>query len=205
MSKECLLLLNLGTPDSTKVSDVKEYLSEFLNDPRVIDLPFVQRNLLVNGIIVPFRAPKSAKEYEKIFAHGNGRSPLLVYTEQLTEKVRERLQETHDTYFAMRYGNPCIENVLREIEKKQYSKITVLPLYPQYASATTGSTIEEVMRVIMNWNVIPSLEMVGQFYDDLGFIKCVSEQGNKFNIEDYDHVVFSYHGLPQRQVDTTSS
>ncbi|NMM46959.1 ferrochelatase [Marinigracilibium pacificum] len=197
--KTGVLLINLGTPDSPKVSDVRSYLTQFLNDPRVIDLPTIKRTLLVNGIIVPFRAKGSSKEYQKLWTE-NG-SPLLYYSVQTKEKLQEALGDEVTVELAMRYKNPSIPDVLEKMRKENYDKIIVLPLFPQYASATNGSAIEEVFRVISKWWVIPELDFVGQFWDHPLYIEAFAEIGNKFNIEEYDHVIFSYHGLPTRQVD----
>ena len=194
-----VLLLNLGTPDSPSVSDVRSYLSQFLNDPRVIDIPWMLRKILVNGIIVPFRAPKSAKVYKKLWTE-NG-SPLLYHSNNVRELLQQELQNTHDVYLAMRYKNPSITSVLEEIRKKNYTKIIVLPMFPQYASASTGSALEEAMRIISKWWVIPEVRIISQYYNHPLYIKAFVDRGQQFDINQYDHVLFSYHGLPERQVD----
>lgn len=204
--KTAVLLINLGTPDSPSVSDVRKYLFEFLNDSRVIDIPALARFLLVNLIIVPFRAPKSAKIYEELWVNNglpNGikGSPILFYGKSVQEKLQKELENKFDVYLAMRYKNPSIDDVLAEIYKKNYEKIIVVPLFPQYASATTGSVIDKVMKIISKWWVIPEVKFISQFYDNEGYINTVVEQSKKYKIEDYDHVLFSYHGLPVRQVD----
>jgi protoporphyrin/coproporphyrin ferrochelatase len=198
-NKTGVLLINLGTPDSPSVGDVRSYLAQFLNDPRVIDIPWLLRKMLVNLIIVPFRAPKSAKIYQKLWTE-NG-SPLLYYSRRVKELLQTELGHTHDVYLAMRYKNPSIPSVLEEMRKKNYSKIIVLPMFPQYASASTGSAHEEVMRVISKWWVIPDVKFIAQYYDHPLFIEGFAERGRKYKIDDYDHVIFSYHGLPERQVD----
>lgn len=198
-SKTGVLLINLGTPDSPSVSDVRSYLSQFLNDPRVIDIPWLLRKLLVNGIIVPFRAPKSAKVYKKLWTEKG--SPLLYHSQRAKELLQAELGETHDVYLAMRYKNPSIPAVLEEMRKKNYTKIVVVPVFPQYASASTGSALDEVMRVIRTWWVIPELKIVSQYYDHPQYIEGFVQRGKNYNLQDYDHVLFSYHGLPERQVD----
>lgn len=198
-SKTGVLLINLGTPDSPSVPHVRSYLSQFLNDPRVIDIPWLMRKLLVNGIIVPFRAPKSAKVYKKLWTDKG--SPLLFHSERAKELLQQALGETHDVHLAMRYKNPSIPSVLEEMRKKKYEKIVVLPMFPQYASASTGSALEEVMRVIRNWWVIPELKMISQYFDHPQYIAGFVQRGKQYNISEYDHVLFSYHGLPERQVD----
>lgn len=204
--KTAVLLINLGTPDSPSVSDVRKYLFEFLNDPRVIDIPAIARFILVNLIIVPFRAPKSAKIYEELWVNnslpgGIKGSPILYYGNSVREKLQKALGNESDVYLAMRYKNPSIDNVLAEIYKKNYEKLLVIPLFPQYASATTGSVIDKVMKIISKWWVIPEVKFISQFYDNAGYINTIVKQANKYNLEEYDHVLFSYHGLPVRQVD----
>lgn len=204
--KTAVLLINLGTPDSPSVSDVRKYLFEFLNDPRVIDIPAIARFILVNLIIVPFRAPKSAKIYEELWVNnslpgGIKGSPILYYGNSVREKLQNAFGNESDVYLAMRYKNPSIDNVLSEIYKKNYEKLLVVPLFPQYASATTGSVIDKVMKIISKWWVIPEVKFISQFYDNAGYINTIVEQAKKYNLEEYDHVLFSYHGLPVRQVD----
>lgn len=194
-----VLLINLGTPDSPSVSDVRKYLFEFLNDPRVIDINPVGRFFLVNFIIVPFRAFKSAKIYKELWTE-NG-SPILIYGESVKEKLQKELGEQFKVELAMRYQNPSLDDVLAKMKKKNYHRIIVLPLFPQYASASTGSAIDKAMKIISKWWVIPELRIISQFYDDEGYINSVVEQGKKHNIYNYDHILFSYHGLPVRQVD----
>ncbi|MBL4755791.1 MAG: ferrochelatase, partial [Flavobacteriales bacterium] len=136
--KTGVLLINLGTPDSPSTKDVRRYLTEFLNDPYVIDLPWLKRKLLVNLIIVPFRAPKSAKIYQEIWTKDG--SPLMIHGLALREKLQHSLGDQFGVHFAMRYQNPSIKSVLKEMSSKNYDKIIVLPLFPQYASSSTGST-----------------------------------------------------------------
>jgi ferrochelatase len=202
MKKTGVLLIQLGTPDSPSTSDVRTYLSEFLNDPRVIDLPWLARKLLVNGIIVPFRAPKSAKIYKKLWEHGNGVSPLLTYTQSAQKLLSERLQNDNITVeMAMRYQNPSMDVVLDRMHKANYEQIIIIPLFPQYASASSGSAIEKAMNLIRKWWVIPEIKIVSQFYDHPAYIDSIVERAKAFNFDDYDHILFSYHGLPERQVD----
>jgi ferrochelatase len=198
-NKTGVLLVNLGTPDSPSVADVRSYLSQFLNDPRVIDIPWLWRKLLVNFIIVPFRAPKSAKIYQKLWT-ANG-SPLLYYSNRAKELLQLELGNDYDVHLAMRYKNPSIPDVLEQMRKKNFARIIVVPMFPQYASASTGSALEEVMRVINKWWVIPEVKLISQYYDHPSYIKGFVERGKKYPVNEYDHVLFSYHGLPQRQLD----
>lgn len=199
--KNGILLLQLGTPDSPSLSDVRRYLTEFLNDSRVIDIPWLARKLLVNLIIVPFRAPKSAKIYKKLWEHGNGKSPLMTYSLSLQKKLQDKLADSAKVELAMRYGNPSIQSVLEKMRKDNYDKIIVVPLYPQYASASTGTALEKVMNIISQWHVIPELSIISQYWDNEGYLNAFAEIGKKYNYAEYDHVLFSYHGLPERQVD----
>lgn len=202
MKRTAVLLIQLGTPDSPSVSDVRRYLSEFLNDPRVIDLPWLGRTVLVNGIIVPFRAPKSAKVYKELWELGNGVSPLITHTEKLKHALSERFKHDNlELFYAMRYQNPSMYDVLEQIRRKNFDQLIILPLFPQYASASSGSALDLAMRIIRKWWVIPELSFVGQFWNNSGYIDSIVEQAKNFNLEEYDHVLFSYHGLPDRQVD----
>ena len=197
--KTAVLLINLGTPDSPSVSDVRSYLSQFLNDPRVIDIPWLLRKILVNLVIVPFRAPKSAKVYRQLWTE-NG-SPLLYYGKKVVALLQKELPPEFTVYLAMRYKNPSIPDVLETIRRENYDRIIVLTLFPQYASASTGSALEEVMHVLRKWWVIPEVDFVSQYYDHPRYIGAFVDRARKYRIEDYDHVLFSYHGLPERQVD----
>ncbi len=200
--KTGVLLIQLGTPDSPSKKDVRTYLSEFLNDPRVIDIPWLGRKLLVNGIIVPFRTSKSSKIYQKLWKHGNGTSPLLTYTQTVRDKLQELLAADNVTVeFAMRYQNPSMESVLGRMQKAGYDKLVIIPLFPQYASASSGSAIEKALKIIRKWWVIPEISVVSQFWDNEGYIDSLIDNARQFELSDYDHILFSYHGLPRRQVD----
>jgi ferrochelatase len=202
MKKTGVLLIQLGTPDSPSVSDVRSYLSQFLNDPRVIDIPLLLRKILVNGIIVPFRAPKSAKVYKELWTLGNGESPLLTHSRRLKELLQAEFEGQNITVeLAMRYKNPSLDVVLERMRSANYERIVILPLFPQYASASSGSAIEKAMDIIRKWWVIPEIKIISQFYENNGYIDSIVENAKKFDISDYDHILFSYHGLPERQVD----
>jgi ferrochelatase len=199
MNKTGILLIQLGTPDSPSVPDVRKYLREFLNDARVIDIPWIARKLLVNLIIVPFRAPKSAKIYQKLWTE-NG-SPLLYYSESLAQKLQKLLGDSYEVELAMRYQSPSMDEVLERMRRKNYDRILILPLFPHYASATSGSAVDKAMKIIKKWWVIPEVKMITQFWEDEGYLNSFTERGRQYNIAEYDHVIFSYHGLPVRQVD----
>ena len=199
MAKTTVLLINLGTPDSPSVGDVRSYLSQFLNDPRVIDIPWLLRKFLVNLIIVPFRAPKSAKIYQKLWTPEG--SPLIFHGEKVKALLQTRLGADYSVELAMRYKNPAIKDVLERVRKSNPDRIVVVPLFPQYASASSGSALQEVMDVVRNWWVIPQLSFISQYWDHPGFIRALVERGRQYDWQQYDHVLFSYHGLPERHVD----
>ncbi|HEY5919074.1 MAG TPA: ferrochelatase [Chryseolinea sp.] len=197
--KTGILLINLGTPDSPSVADVRSYLSQFLNDPRVIDIPWLARKLLVNVIIVPFRAPKSAAIYQKLWTKEG--SPLLYYSKKVEGLLQNELGDNFGVHLAMRYKNPSMPAVLEEMRKKNYGRIIVLPMFPQYASASTGSAHDEVMRIVRQWWVIPEIKFIDQYYSHPSFIDAFVDRGRQYDHNAYDYVLFSYHGLPERQVD----
>ena len=199
MNKKTVLLINLGTPDNPTTGAVKRYLTEFLNDPRVIDIPWLFRKMLVNLIIVPFRAPKSAKIYKQLWTKEG--SPLVIHGKNLRDKLQVELGSDYQVEIAMRYQNPHLKNVLEKIRKSVPKEIIVLPLYPHYASSSTGSTIEFLFKIMSKWYIIPQVKVLGQFYNNPGFIDSIAEQAKEFNLKNYDHFVFSFHGLPTRQVD----
>ena len=198
-NKTGVLLINLGTPDSPSTADVRSYLFQFLNDRRVIDLPWLLRKILVNLIIVPFRAPKSAKIYQKLWTE-NG-SPLLYYSNKVGQLLDDALGEDYTVHLAMRYKNPGIPDVLAQMKKLNYSRIVVLPMFPQYASASTGSALEMVMDEIGKWWAIPEFKVISQYYDHPDFLDAIVDRASRYDLNDYDHVLFSYHGLPTRHVD----
>ena len=197
--KTGVLLINLGTPDSPSTSDVRKYLKEFLMDRRVIDIPVYKRWPLINLIIAPFRAPKSAKVYNNVWMKEG--SPLLVYSQRAKELLAKSLGEEYEVELAMRYQSPAIESVVNKWQRAGLAKLIVIPLFPQYASASTGSATEELLRVIQQWEVIPELKVVENFCDHPLFIKAFAELGKKYMQEQsFDHFVFSYHGLPERHI-----
>ncbi len=202
MKKTGVLLIQLGTPDSPKTSDVRRYLTEFLNDPRVMDIPWIFRKILVNLIIVPFRSPKSAKVYRELWDLGMGESPIITHSFRLKEKLEKYFREENvHFHLAMRYQNPSMYDVLETMRKQQYDRIVLLPLFPQYASATTGSALELAFKIIQKWWVIPEVHVVRDFWNNEGYIESIVEQASQFDLSEYDHVLFSYHGLPERQVE----
>lgn len=197
--KTALLLINVGTPDSPEKGDVRRYLKQFLSDPRVIDIPAVARWLLLRLVILPRRPRRSAAAYAKIWTL-NG-SPLLAHGRDLALKVQAGFAEDDvSVELAMRYGNPSIASALDRLREQGVTHIVALPLYPHYSSATTGSSVEALWRAASPlWNT-PYLQIVPAFYDHPAFVEAFArivqptvEQANA------ERVLFSYHGLPERQ------
>jgi len=199
MSKKGVLLVNLGTPDSPETRDVRKYLDEFLMDPRVIDINPVSRALLVKGIIAPFRSPKSAKLYKAIW-HDKTGSPLLYYSQLQHQLLQDRLGDEYMVELAMRYQTPSIETALSKMKAALVESIQVIALFPQYASASTGSVYDKVMELVRKWQTIPSVSFVNSFHDNELMIETFANNGKKYKPETYDHILFSFHGLPQRQL-----
>jgi protoporphyrin/coproporphyrin ferrochelatase len=197
--KTGVMLVNLGTPDSAATPDVRKYLREFLIDGRVIDIPYIFRWLLVNGIIAPFRAPKSAKIYKELWTDQG--SPLKIYGISNESELQKKLGEDYIVKIAMRYQSPSMQSVMDQFYTAGIERLIVVPLFPQYASATTGSVYEEVFRIATKWQIIPEISIVNYFYQKEKFIKAFAENARKYlNAEQFDHIIFSYHGVPERQI-----
>ncbi|MFO7853058.1 MAG: ferrochelatase [Bacteroidota bacterium] len=196
--RKALVLVNVGTPDDPGSRSVRKYLTQFLNDKKVIDLPWLVRKLLVNIIIIPFRKRRSSRLYRMLWQEGG--SPLLIYLASLVDKVSGLLPGHIDIYGAMRYGNPSLEKILGSLNGKEYSEIKVLPLYPQYAESTSGSVIELVNRFTEKAQIKPRPLIIEEFWSHPSFINCFAENIRSYLPGKFDHIIFSYHGLPLRQV-----
>ncbi len=197
--KTGVLIVNLGTPDSPSVPDVRKYLREFLMDGRVIDIPAIPRSLLVNGIIAPFRAPKSAKIYKELWTETG--SPLKYYGHVVERELQDVLGDEYVVKLAMRYQSPSIDAGLAEFQQQGLNDLIIIPFFPQYASASTGSVYEKVMDILKSWQVIPSVRFINRFLEHPKFIEGFARIGRKHMAAyDYDHFLFSYHGLPERQI-----
>jgi protoporphyrin/coproporphyrin ferrochelatase len=202
--KTALLVLNLGSPDSPAPSKVRRYLREFLSDPRVIDINPIGRWVLLNLFILPFRPRKSGEAYAKIWTPAG--SPLVEHTRAFTAKLKARLPADWDVDFAMRYGSPSLESRLAAILAKSPERLILFPMYPQYAASSTGSTLEKAFALLgRRWNV-PSVKVVPPFYSHPGFLDACAAQGRPL-LESFrpDHILFSYHGLPERQIRKSES
>lgn len=195
--KTAMLLMNVGSPDSPTKPAVRNFLSEFLNDKRVIDLPWLLRKILVNGIIVPFRTKKSTALYQRLWTKKG--SPLITISEELKSKLQSRLGDDYCVFMAMRYGNPGYKKALSEIKKQGFKRLLVLPLFPHHALSTTETAFVAVKEEIKRQQIDIEIVKTGQFYHDNEFIKAFSAQIKKYRIEEFDHLLFSFHGLPVRQ------
>ncbi len=192
-----VVLLNLGTPDDATVSSVRRYLREFLLDPRVIDLSPLLRYILVYGLILPFRPYKTVKAYAKIWQKEG--SPLRLHMQSLAKRLSANLGREYQVVMGMRYGNPSIRAALKSLNNCE--KIIILPLFPQYSSAATGSAIEEAMREISsNWN-IPKVKIINEFYSHKHFVEPYADIIKPYLEGRDSFLLLSYHGLPERHLD----
>ncbi len=200
--KTGVLLINLGTPDSTKWWDIRKYLKEFLSDRRVIEVNPLIWQIILNLFILTFRPSKTAKAYKKIWMKNKNMSPLRYYTEEQTKKVGLRFKsEKVIIDFAMRYGNPSIKSKMAEMAKKGCQNIVVLPLYPQYSAATTATVCDEVYRTLMKMRWQPSLQIIPHYESEPLYIealcKSIEEKVTKIKWKP-ELIVASYHGIPKK-------
>ncbi|WP_167616902.1 ferrochelatase [Maribellus sediminis] len=197
--KTAILLLNVGSPDAPTVPAVRRYLTQFLNDKRVIDLPWLLRKFLVNAIIIPFRVKNSTKLYLRLWTKKG--SPLIFLTEELREKLEQKQKDGDKVFAAMRYGNPSIKKALKEIKSEGFEKIILVPLFPQHAMSTTETAVTAAEKRIKKLGIKAEVKSVEQFYDHPKFLESFVKQGQKYDLSKYDHVIFSYHGLPNRHIE----
>jgi protoporphyrin/coproporphyrin ferrochelatase len=192
-----VLLVNLGSPQSPEVKDVKAYLNQFLMDGNVIDIPYLLRLFLVRGIIVPKRAANSSKLYQKIWTDEG--SPLIVNSERVVDKVKSKI--SIPLALAMRYGEPSIDTGLEELDEAGIDDVLVVPLYPQYAMSTTQTVIDEVEKIRKKKFPQMSTTYLPPFYDNSEYIKVLaSSVKEELKDQKPDHLLFSYHGLPERHL-----
>ena len=197
MVKKGVLITNLGSPSSLSKSSLRRYLREFLSDPRVIDINPIARYILVNFIIAPFRPKKIVSMYSKIWTDSG--SPLLVNTKKISESLQVELGPAYEVIWAMRYGKPTLEEALRKLSS--CSEIIVLPLYPQYATSSTGSTLTKISEISNNFWDFPKIKFIHNFYDHPDFIKSTALKITQFSKNfKWDHILYSYHGIPQRHL-----
>jgi len=201
MNKTAVILINTGTPDNYSVGTVKKYLKEFLSDKRVLDMPAWRRKLLVHGFIAPMRAKRSAKLYQKVWT--NDGAPLLINSFNLKNRLQVALGNDFEVLLGMRYGNPSLKIALDKAKTSNCTNLVLLPLFPQYASSTTGSSIEFAFKHLQNWNNIPKTKVINKFYNHPDFIKSFVENIRGMQPENFEHILFSYHGLPINHVYNT--
>ena len=203
--KTGVLLVNLGTPDSTNWWDVRKYLKEFLSDRRVIEVNPIIWQVVLNLFILTLRPSKSAHAYKKIWLQETNESPLLYYTRSQTEKVKTKMEsEKTIIEFAMRYGNPSIKSKLNFLKEKGCENIIILPLYPQYAAATTATVCDEVYRCLMKMRWQPSLQIIPHYESNPWYIDAlVNSIKNKIKSINWkpELIIASYHGIPKSYFD----
>ena len=200
--KTGVLLINLGTPDSTGWWDIRKYLKEFLSDKRVIEVnPFLWQ-IILNLFILTFRPSKTAKAYKEIWMNDINKSPLRFFTEMQTKKLNEKLRDKNLIIdFAMRYGNPSIKSKIKKMQNEGCEKLIIFPLYPQYASPTTATVCDEVFRTLMKMRWQPSIQIVPHYESEPLYIEAIVKSINKKLREiDWkpDLIVASYHGIPKK-------
>ena len=203
--KTGVLLINLGTPDSTNWWDIRKYLKEFLSDRRVIEVNPVLWQIILNLFILNFRPSKTAHAYKKIWLKETNESPLRYYTRNQAEKLQQELVgENIIVNFAMRYGNPSIKSKLNELKNNGCENIIILPLYPQYAAATTATVCDEVYRTLMKMRWQPSLQIVPHYESEPLYVSALVKSIEK-KIETIswkpDLIIASYHGIPKKYFD----
>ncbi len=193
--------MNLGSPDSTSVRDVRTYLNEFLMDKRVIDMPLVTRALLVRGLIVPFRAPKSAEAYRSIWTKEG--SPLIVLTKQLQAALQQQVDEPVE--IAMRYGQPSPKQAYDRLlaANPQLEEVILVPLYPHYAMSSYETAVEYAKKQHKQYGYPFALTVIKPFYNEPAYLNALAENMRPWLSKEYDHILFSYHGIPERHVRKT--
>lgn len=197
MVKRGIILMNLGSPDTPSTKDVAKYLREFLMDEKVIDVPYLLRLFLVKGIIVPFRAPKSAEAYQTIWWKEG--SPLVTLTKQLQEALGHEMEEPIE--IAMRYGNPSPKEAYDKLLEKNplMEEVILFPLYPHYAMSSYETAVDYMKEMHKKLNYRFKLTTIKPYYNNAFYIKALSEH-IKPHLQDYDHLLFSYHGIPERHI-----
>ena len=200
--KTGILIVNLGTPDSTSWLDIRKYLKEFLSDRRVIEVNPIIWQIILNLFILTFRPSKTAKAYKEIWMKKENMSPLRYYTQSQTMKLRNKIKNKNLMIdFAMRYGNPSIESVLAKMQNDGCENLIILPLYPQYAAATTATVCDEIYRILMKTRWQPSLQIIPHYESEPLYIDAlVKSIENKIALINWepDLIVASYHGIPKK-------
>jgi ferrochelatase len=197
-SKTGILLINVGSPDNTSRAAVARYLTQFLMDPDIIDLPWIFRTLLVRGIIVPGRAGASAEKYQQIWLKEG--SPLVVLSQKFTHRLREVLGPEFHIELGMRCGNPSVKEALDRLVMAGVKEIQVAPLFPQAAAATTGGSFKEVEKILKSKSIKIPVKKLKPFYQNAEFVSAFAKQIQNQKPHEYDHILFSFHGLPEKQI-----
>ncbi len=196
-----VLITNLGTPDAPNKKELKVYLNQFLSDPRVIELPKFLWQIILKLVILQIRPSKSAEAYKQIWTDKG--SPLLDIANRQLNKIQSSFSSKNENIVfevGMRYGNPSIPDALLKLQKKQVRRLLVLPMYPQYCAATTGSTFDEVTNVLQKWRWIPEMRFINQYFEEKNYIEALSNSIKSFwkKTSKPQKIIFSYHGIPKR-------
>ena len=196
-----VLITNLGTPDAPNKKELKIYLNQFLSDPRVIELPKILWQIILKLVILQIRPSKSAEAYKQIWTDKG--SPLLDIANRQLNKIQSSFSSKNENIVfevGMRYGNPSIPDALLKLQKKQVRRLLVLPMYPQYCAATTGSTFDEVTNVLQKWRWIPEMRFINQYFEEKNYIEALSNSIKSFwkKTSKPQKIIFSYHGIPKR-------
>ena len=196
-----VLITNLGTPDAPNKKELKVYLNQFLSDPRVIELPKILWQIILKLVILQIRPSKSAEAYKQIWTDKG--SPLLDIANRQLNKIQSSFSSKNENIVfevGMRYGNPSIPDALLKLQKKQVRRLLVLPMYPQYCAATTGSTFDEVTNVLQKWRWIPEMRFINQYFEEKNYIEALSNSIKSFwkKTSKPQKIIFSYHGIPKR-------
>ena len=196
-----VLITNLGTPDAPNKKELKVYLNQFLSDPRVIELPKILWQIILKLVILQIRPSKSAEAYKQIWTDKG--SPLLDISNRQLNKIQSSFSSKNENIVfevGMRYGNPSIPDALLKLQKKQVRRLLVLPMYPQYCAATTGSTFDEVTNVLQKWRWIPEMRFINQYFEEKNYIEALSNSIKSFwkKTSKPQKIIFSYHGIPKR-------
>lgn len=196
-----VLITNLGTPDAPNKKELKVYLNQFLSDPRVIELPKILWQIILKLVILQIRPSKSAEAYKQIWTDKG--SPLLDIANRQLNKIQSSFSSKNENIVfevGMRYGNPSIPDALLKLQKKQVRRLLVLPMYPQYCAATTGSTFDEVTNVLQKWRWIPEMRFINQYFEEKNYIEALSNSIKSFWKKNSkpQKIIFSYHGIPKR-------
>lgn len=195
--KTGILLINLGTPRAPDIRAVRQYLAEFLSDPLVIDVPWLLRMIILYGLILPFRPRQSAKAYQAIWTDKG--SPLLVNSQKFASQLQQHLGDSFHVSLGMRYGEPALEKAIAELKAAHCEKLVILPLFPQYSGAATQSALQKAQQLVADWNI--KVRVINYFYHHPAYQQAIASVVTRYwQASDAEFLLFSYHGLPERQL-----